>query len=328
MEFLSDLLDKSRLPAAPWTESAPGTDKYAHVRSCSTNSRLFPQPPPSGISLQVRSPSQRFTVHSAMTHNGLLTSSLSQRFYSASADASSEVFALIALHSQHRLSLCAELAVPSIGTFTLSALECGQKAVGTPPPNAKLGFKGIYNLPKLPHVHDNINTHVEVAVDVANGPTVEGGIVVGTPQMCIGVGGKYTTGIESTDGRNVAQKLEGWSFIARHIASDGSWRSTASIREQGTVYRWNLKQIVSPQLSIASEVDYQLRRNAVLIHGHGEYALSPKESIFGTVDSEAKVGIAYRCRLSPYVQIALSGRVNTLQLETDSHQVGLSIQLG
>ncbi|OQR86516.1 hypothetical protein ACHHYP_10460 [Achlya hypogyna] len=319
MEFLSDLLDSSRVPTAPWTEPAPGVDKYAHVRSCSTNSRLFPPALPSGLSLQVRSPSQKFQAHTTLARNGILTSSLSQRFYST--DGSSEVFALLALHSQHRLSLCAELAVPTIGTFTLSALECGQKAVGTPA-NAKVGFKGVYALPMA------LKTHMEVAVDVVNGPTVEGGVVVGSDLLCVGIGGKYNTGIESTDGRSSNKKLEGWSFIAQYVAEDGTWRSTASVREHGSVVRWNLKQKLSTALSVATEVEYQARRNAVLLHGQGEFALSSKESLFGTLDSDAKVGVAYRCRLAPFVQVAISGRVSTLQLETDSHQVGVSIQLG
>ncbi|KDO25799.1 hypothetical protein SPRG_08742 [Saprolegnia parasitica CBS 223.65] len=318
MEFLSDLLDSSRVSPAPWAEPAPGADKYEHVRSCTANARLFPQTLLSGLSLQLRSPSQQFQVHTTMARSGILTSSLSQRMYAASGD--SEVFALLALHSQHRLSLCAELALPRVGTFTLSALECGQKAVGTPP-NAKVGFKGVYAVAA-------IKSHVEVAVDVANGPTVEGGIVLGTPELCVGVGGKYNTGIESTDGRSTGQKLEGWSFIGQYKAKDGSWRSTASLREHGSVLRWNLKQQVNSALAMATEIEYQKRRNAVVMHSQGEFALSARESLFGTLDSEAKVGLAYRCRLSPLVQVAVSGRVNTLQLETDSHQVGVSIQLG
>ncbi|ETV80356.1 hypothetical protein H257_06664 [Aphanomyces astaci] len=311
--FLSDLLDVSQLPAVPWAEIPSSTDVL------SKKSALFPQPALSGLFLHLRSPSEAFELHSSMSQNSNLAVSLSQRI--AVKSPTSAVRGAFSLHSQHRVSLRAEMDVPSVGTFTLSALECGQKAVGIAP-NARVGFKGTVPVPFLP----SLQSSVEVGVDVVNGPSVDLGLVAGTPSFCVGVGGRFNTGVEYMETRTVQQKVEKLVALARYVSSDVV--AVASVRDLGNVWRCHVRQKVAFDFGVGSEVEYQRKRRTVTLKGQCHKEINTRESLFGSLDSEGIVGVAYRCRLSPFLQVALSGRVNLLQLETDSHQVGLTFQIG
>ncbi|KAF0695420.1 Aste57867_13769 [Aphanomyces stellatus] len=313
--FLSDLLDVSQLPQVPWVDDSLNKDPLAK------KSALFPQPALSGCFMHLRTPSRLLEVHSSLSHNSNLAVSLSKRFVLQNSSDASVIHGMFSLHSQHRLSLRTEMVLPSVGTFTLSALECGQKAVGIAP-NAKVGFKGESTMPFAPSIQSN----VECAVDLVNGPSIDLGFLAGTSVFCVGVGGRFNTGLEDVETRTVQQKVEKWALLARYVSSDVV--AVGSVRDLGNVWRCQIRQNVAPDFDIGSEIEYQRKRGSVALKGQCHKKLNVREGLFGTLDSDGIVGMAYRCRLSPLLEVALSGRVNLLQLETDSHQVGLTFQIG
>ncbi|CAK4067333.1 unnamed protein product [Aphanomyces euteiches] len=313
--FLTDLVDVSQLPDVPWA----GTDEKQD--SLAKKSSLFPHPALSGCFVHLRSPSKQLELCTSMVKNSTLAASLSQRFALQSPNDGSVIRGIVALHSKHRLSLRAEMDTASWGTFTLSALECGQKAVGIAP-NARIGFKGTADVPYFA----SLKSSLECAVDVVNGPSVEFGVVTGTPAFCVGLGARINSGMEFMESRTLQQKVEKWVALARYVASDVV--AVGTVQDLGNIWRCQIRQRVTSDFEVSSEMEYQLKRGTVVMKGQCHKELNLRESLFGTLDSAGVVGMAYQCRVSPFLNVALSGRVNLLQLETDSHQVGLTFQIG
>jgi len=319
MVFLSELLRSATLPAAPWATSSSSNESSPTSRSrldryaLHADSTLFPRPTTSGVFLAIKSPQEKLCLHGTLNSMSHLTASVSQKFQLHESKAQSHVYAMLSLHSQHRLSLNAEMDVPGFGVFTLSGLECGQKAVGIPP-NAKVGLKTDSIIP---------HTSVDLQVDAVNGPSVEIGVVVGQNNVSFGLGGIYNTGMDYGK-----KKVEEWSMAARYIGP--KWEMHASVREMGQLFRWNAVQCLEEESNtqLGCEVEYQHKKEILMMKAQGQMNITKKETLYGTINSDAKIGLAYRCMVTPLLKVGLCGQVDLRQVDTDAHQLGISIEIG
>ncbi|KAG7398812.1 hypothetical protein PHYBOEH_010444 [Phytophthora boehmeriae] len=211
--------------------------------------------------------------------------------------------------SSRHLALQAHLQASQALRFTLEAQESATDK--SPSSFARIGadFKSQ-------------NVFAGAKIDAVNGPTLQATVGGRLGEVAFGLVGAYDVGLDHSDrlGRfttlNLATSYTTEDLLALLQVNDG-----------GRVVRLDLTQTVTPDLLVGSAFVFDRRKDKRSLRILGKYALNETESVSSSLGSDGIFVGAFEWRTSPHLKTRLSAQMDVRHYDSDSHHLGVSIEI-
>ncbi|KAJ0399276.1 hypothetical protein P43SY_001860 [Pythium insidiosum] len=280
--------------------------------------RAFPEPlEPSALS---RHGASLLTTTSSGSRVGLETSVVSP-FFSRSAKRGvaatlgfeSQLNAMITtslrISSQRHLELQAHLQANDALRFTLEARESATEKM--PASFARIGCD-----------YKTANVFAGLKIDAVNGPTLEAACGAKLAGLSIGVLGAYDVGLDHSDRLGRFTELKMASSYAHDDVS-----ALLEVNDKGNKCQLSVAQQVRPDLLVGSEFLYDVRKDRKVLRLRSQYELSAHESLGSSLGSDGVLIAAYEWQTSAQLKTRVSAQVDVRNFDSDSHHLGVSIEI-
>ncbi|KAL4101649.1 hypothetical protein PRIC1_005398 [Phytophthora ramorum] len=211
--------------------------------------------------------------------------------------------------SSRHLSLQAHLQASESLRFTLEAQESATEKA--PASFARIGAD--YRTQSL---------FAGAKIDAVNGPTLQATLGGRMGDMALGVIGAYDVGLDHSDrlGRfttlNVATSYTHEDLLALLQVNDG-----------GRMLRLDLTQTLSPELMVSSRFVFDRRKDKRSLRLLGKYELSETEALSSSVGSDGILVGAFEWRTNKNLKTRVSAQMDLRHYDSDSHHLGVSIEI-
>ncbi|KAI9914276.1 hypothetical protein PsorP6_007072 [Peronosclerospora sorghi] len=216
----------------------------------------------------------------------------------------------VRITSSRHVGLQARLQASERIRLTLEAQETAME-------KAPASFARIGAEYKAPHVFAG------ATIDAVNGPTFQATVGGKVGPVGVGVLGAYDVGLDHSDRRgrlttlNVATSYTQDDLVALLQVNDG-----------GRQLQVDLTQTVSPAVMITSRFVLNRRQEKPTMRLLGTYAPRATETVAGSIGSDGILIGAFEWRTSKHLKTRVSAQMDLRHYDSDSHSLGVSIELG
>lgn len=162
-------------------------------------------------------------------------------------------------------------------------------------------------------------------VDVVNGPTVNGSVVVnlaGKRGLLAGFQATYNTQLDEKD-----QKPEFLDYNVGLAKVNTSWEASVRSYHKMSNLQFSLLSRVNPQVTFGAQLDYQVDKNTQGMTIGGCFRPEADIRLSAKMSSTALLSIAYAQNLNKFAHLLLSAEVDAKDWASDSHKFGLGLTL-
>ncbi|KAG1691046.1 hypothetical protein DVH05_027328 [Phytophthora capsici] len=159
-------------------------------------------------------------------------------------------------------------------------------------------------------------------IDAVNGPTLQATVGGKLGDVALGVIGAYDVGLDHSDrlGRfttlNVATSYTHEDLLALLQVNDG-----------GRMVQLDLTQTVLPELMVSSRFNFDRRKDKRTLRLMGKYALKETEAVSSSIGSDGIFIGAFEWRTSKHLKTRVSAQMDLRHYDSDSHHLGVSIEI-
>ncbi|KAG6951800.1 hypothetical protein JG688_00013581 [Phytophthora aleatoria] len=159
-------------------------------------------------------------------------------------------------------------------------------------------------------------------IDAVNGPTLQATLGGKVGDVAMGIIGAYDVGLDHSDrlGRfttlNVATSYTHEDLLALLQVNDG-----------GRKVQLDLTQTVLPELMVSSRFVFDRRKDKRSLRLMGKYALKESETVSSSIGSDGIYIGAFEWRTSKHLKTRVSAQMDLRHYDSDSHHLGVSIEI-
>ncbi|GAB9470819.1 Eukaryotic porin [Globisporangium polare] len=211
--------------------------------------------------------------------------------------------------SERHLELQAHLQASNKLRFTLEAHESATEKM--PASFARIGCD-----------YKDANFFAGAKIDAVNGPTLQATLGARLGDVAFGVIGAYDVGLDHSDRLGRFSRLD----VATTYAHDDVL-ALLQINDRAKMVRLDLTQVVTPKLLVGTEFVYDRRKDKKTMRLRSKLELSARESVASSLGSDGILIGAYEWRTSEHLKTRVSAQMDVRHYDSDSHHLGVSIEI-
>ncbi|TMW55690.1 hypothetical protein Poli38472_010572 [Pythium oligandrum] len=213
------------------------------------------------------------------------------------------------ISSQRHLELQAHLQASDKLRFTLEARESATEK--TPASFARIGCD-----------YKDESLFAGMKIDAVNGPTLQATCGVHIGSAAIGVLGAYDVGLDHSDRLGRFTELR---MAATYAHDDVS--ALLQVNDKGKKVKVSVAQEISEDLMVGSEFLYDVRKDHKVLRLRSKYAMNESETVSSSLGSDGIIIGAYEWRTSAHLKTRVSAQMDVRNFDSDSHHLGVSIEI-
>lgn len=219
------------------------------------------------------------------------------------------ILSSLRVSSSRHLSLQAHLQASKSLRFTLEAQESATEKM--PASFARIGVD-----------YKTQSVFAGAKIDAVNGPTLQATVGGKMGEVAVGLVGAYDVGLDNSDriGRlttlNVASSYTHEDLLALLQLNDGA-----------QTMQLDLTQTLSSALMVSSRFIFDRRKDKQSLRFLGKYAVSETEAVSSSIGSDGIFIGAFEWRTSKHLKTRVSAQMDLRNYDSDSHHLGVSIEI-
>lgn len=169
----------------------------------------------------------------------------------------------------------------------------------------------------------------QVDVNPLTGPTVKISAIKSFSGFLVGAAGRVTAGLYGVDAKTPTIAGSMLSALVGYKAPDFTLYAQSRGETCVEALSIGLTHFASPCLTTALAATLPVAKGGDLaaIQFGGSYQLDVATTVYGAIDQDANVSLAYKQVLSKYATITLSSQVQANNFASDNHKFGLTLSL-